>query len=67
MNRLEMPRKRIKREDRQYKFFQYFHEGRVIGEIKLAKSSRYRRYQPGYLKDLEVMLFQKKIVTMEEA
>ena len=62
MNRLIMPRKRIKREDQEYKFFQYFHDGQVIGEIKLHKKSRYRRYHPGYLKSLENRLFNERVL-----
>lgn len=55
MNRLVLPRKRIKREDSRYKHYQYFYQGNVAGEIKIPRNSR------GYIKDLEARLFRKLV------
>ena len=55
MNRLVLPRKRVKREDRRYKHYQYFYQGEVAGEIKIPRNSR------GYIKDLEARLFRKLV------
>lgn len=55
MNRLVLPRKRIKRGDFRYKHYQYFYQGVAIAEIKV------HRNRNGYLRDLEAKLFRKLV------
>lgn len=52
MNRLVLPRKRVKRGDPKYKYFQYFYQGNAIGEIKVHKG-----YGRNRLKEKESSLF----------
>jgi len=56
MNRLVLPRKRVKRGDPAYKHYQYFYQGTTAGEIKIPRNSR-----RSYIKDLEAKLFRKLV------
>ena len=59
MNRVVMPRKKIRRDPR-YQHYQYFFNGSAIGEIRLPKCHSDRGWRLA-LRELEVKLFEAAI------